>query len=49
MEGGPVKGARGDPKEGTMVSLPAFGETCTEDPTLFLSDDSTQVLTSKLH
>jgi hypothetical protein len=27
MEGGPAKGARGDPREGIMVSLPAFVET----------------------
>jgi hypothetical protein len=27
MEGGPAKGARGDPREGIMVSLPAFDET----------------------
>jgi hypothetical protein len=27
MEGGPTKGARGDPREGIMVSLPAFDET----------------------
>jgi hypothetical protein len=27
MEGGPAKGARGDPREGIMVSLSAFVET----------------------
>jgi hypothetical protein len=27
MEGGLAKGARGDPREGIMVSLPAFDDT----------------------
>jgi hypothetical protein len=27
MEGKPIKGAQGDPREGIIVSLPAFDET----------------------